>query len=291
MSGFDANWLHQREPFDLAARSGTLAAQFCAAVASSTNGPLRIIDLAAGAGANFRALAPLLHGDQDWLLVDHDPVLLDAQQVQIARWATDQGWSCHALQGGLSVDTGSARWRVRGHLLDLAQSLEQLELAGFDGVTTTAFLDLVSAAWLDRLGTLLAHARRPLLATLTVDGRREWLPHLPTDKFIHDAFLRHQSGDKGFGASLGSAAAAYLADRLTAHGHLVKTACSDWHIGADQRDMQLKMLEETLAVACATEPAASPLFAEWADERTAQIERRQLLLTVGHLDLLALPPA
>ena len=151
MSGFAADWLQRREPFDAAARNRDLARRFGAVLGDGQSGPRRIIDLAAGSGANFRALAPLIGGDQDWLLVDHDPLLMAAQAVEIARWSKREGWRCLDIDGGVSVETGAARWRTRTHRLDLANDLEQIDFADCDGVTTAAFLDLVSAAWLERL--------------------------------------------------------------------------------------------------------------------------------------------
>ena len=290
MSGFAADWLQRREPFDAAARDTDLARRFGAALSEEQNRPRRIIDLAAGSGANFRALAPLLGGDQDWLLVDHDPLLMAAQAAEIARWSQREGWRCQDIDGGVRVDTEAAHWRVRAYRLDLATDLEQVDFAACDGVTTSAFLDLVSAAWLARLCDVLAGFGRPLLATLTVDGRRHWHPSLPVDVRIDNAFRHHQSGDKGFGPALGNLAGAYLADRLATRGYKVTTARSDWWIGAEHREMLMHLVGEAAAVACAAEPAASAEFHAWSATRTAQIRSGLLALDVGHVDLHALPP-
>lgn len=290
MTGFSAAWLRLREPFDRLARSAALARGFAAAVHRQAEGPLRIVDLAAGSGANFRALAPLLGSDQDWLLVDHDPALLTAQRAEIVDWATRHGWRWTADGEHIAVDTGQARWRVRGLRLDLASELEALERIPFDGLVTTAFLDLVSATWLDRLGNLLARLQRPLLATLTVDGRRTWHPPHPADAQVLAGFTRHQGVDKGFGASLANEAVAHLAAGLAGHGHAVTTARSDWRIGPAQQDMLRYLLDEATAVAHATDPAAAGLIAGWAAARRTQLEGGLLSLEVGHLDLLALPP-
>ena len=289
MSGFTADWLQLREPFDAAARNIDLARQFGAALGNAQGRPRRIVDLAAGSGASFRALAPLLGGDQDWLLVDHDPSLIAAQAVEIERWSTRNGWQCDEGSGEVVVRPGTADWRARAHTLDLAHCLEQVDLADCDGVTTTAFLDLVSTAWLDRLCSLLTRGGLPLLATLTVDGRRVWHPSLPVDMRVEHAFRDHQSGDKGFGPAHGSLAAAYLVNRLAAQGYKVTTARSDWRIGAQHREMLLHMVEGSAAVAQETEPAAAALFAAWSAERHAQIESGLLSLEVGHLDTLAIP--
>jgi len=291
MSGFSTDWLRQRELFDTAARDRALARGFADALRQRQQGPLRIIDLAAGSGANFRVLAPLLGADQMWSLVDHDPALLNAQVTETRSWASNAGWHCAIADAGIEVNTGTATWQARPQPLDLAQALHALDLSACDAVTTTAFLDLVSTEWIDCFCDQLVRAQRPLLATLTVDGRRTWQPEQAADTGISAAFARHQGGDKGFGQALGAAATDYLAQRLAAAGYTVSSARSDWQVGAAHGAMLRRMAEETVAVACETEPAATALYAEWLSQRTAQIEAGLLLLTVGHLDLLALPPA
>lgn len=293
MSGFSADWLRTREPFDLAARDGQLAARFAAGIATrlaASRRPAHIIDLAAGAGANFRALAPVLAQDQAWLLVDHDPRLLAAQHAEIATWARAHGWPVTAAGDALHIDTGSACWQVRGMQLDLATGLESLDLQAADGVVTTAFLDLVSAAWLERLSRLLARNPRPLLATLSVDGRRQWLPAHPADAEALAAFQHHQGGDKGFGSALGTAAPAALATLLRAAGFTLSLAPSTWHIGPGHPGMLQQLLTEAASVARESQASASATLADWLACRSAQLAAGRLSLEIGHQDLLALPP-
>ena len=289
MTGFSANWLRQREPFDQVARSQTLAAGFRAALEHRAASPLRIMDLACGSGANFRALAPLLEVDQEWRLVDHDPLLLTAQRTELTRWAIQRGWHCQDHEGATRIDTGTARWLIRGQQLDLARDLEDIDLAACDGLVTTAFLDLVSSTWLDRLSALMARIRRPLLATLTVDGRRTWHPGKPTDRLIADAFLSHQGSDKGFGPSLGVQATPSLAALLANAGYRVSTHASDWRIGQAHPEMLLTMAQEAAAVATETEPANASAVSSWLAERSNDIQQGRLSMEVGHLDLLAVP--
>lgn len=293
MSGFDSNWLQQREPFDNAARDRALARRFGATLddaAANSAAPRRIIDLAAGSGANFRHLAPQLNGDQDWLLIDHDPLLLTAQGVQITQWAKAQGWPCVDEDGVLCLQARQGRWRVHARALDLAQSLERVDFGSCDGVTTAAFLDLVSTAWLERLAHLLAAQKKPLLAVLTVDGRRQWQPALPADAAINAAFQRHQLGDKGFGAAAGARATADCAERLMTLGYAVSTARSDWRITTADNAMLQQMVTEAAAVARSAEPADSVAIDAWLATRQSQIAASALALDIGHLDLLALPP-
>jgi hypothetical protein len=318
MSGFDAGWLALREPFDAAARDGALARRFIDAVvaraslrkaasrspAGSTSGArvstwrpgaARIVDLAAGTGANLRVLAPQIPGDQDWLLVDHDPDLIAAQAGALGRWSGERGWHCSIADGGLLIDTGRARWRVRARRLDLQASFDQLHLGSVDGVTTTAFLDLVSDEWLDRLAERIVAAAVPLLATLTVDGRREWQPAADGDAAIGAAFERHQQGDKGFGASLGPAAADAMLAKLAARGYRTESASSDWRIEAGDAAMLLRMVDECAAVARAVlsaegAPAGqADQVDQWARLRRQQASEGRLTLRVGHRDMVALP--
>jgi hypothetical protein len=178
---------------------------------------------------------------------------------------------------------------VRSQQLDLQASLGQLALSDCDGLTTTAFLDLVSVDWIDRLCQMLWRSPRPFLATLSVDGRRRWQPAMTDDLRLRQAFERHQNGDKGFGAALGIAAVDETALRLDRLGFTVGTAHSDWQIAGEHPELLRQMIDEALAVACELEPADASAFAQWAACRRAQVANGTLALTIGHRDLLALP--
>src|SRR6185436_3304965 len=113
-----------------------------------------------------RALAPCLGGDQAWLLVDHDPLLIATQAAVLSDWARRHGWRCEEIDGGVAIESETGRWRARALVFDLAANLEDIDFAACDGVTTSAFLDLVSASWLDRLCATLMPYHLPLLAEL-----------------------------------------------------------------------------------------------------------------------------
>ncbi len=289
MSGFDANWLRQREPFDLAARSDALARAFVGALAAPADRPRRLLDLAGGTAANFRALAPLIDGDQQWWLLDLDPALLAASRLEVADWARSQNLVVELSDEVLRIRGPGGTWALRSGQIDLAESLESVDASAFDGVTTTAFLDLVSVDWLDRLAAWVCAGKRPLLATLSVDGRRIWSPALPDDGCIGEAFRRHQGGDKGFGVSIGPAAAPELARRLQARGRSAQLDPSDWWVAPSTPDMLERMAREAHSVACEADPAHRVAFDRWLAQRCAQIGSGQASLVVGHLDLLSIP--
>ena len=294
MSGFSLDWLRRREPYDVAARDRELARAFAATLTRSSSCPVRVLDLASGTGASFRALAPAVGIDQHWLLADYDIELAAVHAEETAHWARTAGWSTNIEQVDtgtrVEVRAGTRSWVAEACIVDV-HDLDALAFAQFDGVTTSAFLDLVSEPWLDGFARRLAYARRPLLAMLSVDGRRDWQPNLPGDDAIGTAFEQHQARDKGLGAALGPAAAQRLAGLLQASGMTTKLVRADWQIGPAATDMLRCLLEETVHAASEARPDCEPSFERWHAHRRAQLSQGLLSLTVGHLDLLALPGA
>jgi hypothetical protein len=284
---FGLDWLRLREPQDLRARSRTLARRFGAAVRAQAGGETAaLVDLGAGSGANLRALAPLIPGDQDWRLVDRDRALLAHQAAEIAQWARGQGWRVTHGAGVVTVDTGVAHWRAQGVELDLARDLSGLPLS-VHGVTAAALLDLVSAEWLERLADRIAAARVPFLAALSVDGGREWQPAHADDAAIARAFARHQRRDKGFGPALGPGAPAVAEAPFRARGYRVAAAAGEWRLGAGDAAMLAALIDGTAEAAGRADPALA--VARWRDDRHAELRRGELRLTVGHVDILAEP--
>jgi SAM-dependent methyltransferase len=266
VSRFPQDWLALREPYDYVARSALLADRFAQRLGPAP----RLVDLGCGTGANLRYLAPRLAADQDWLCLDHDRVLLEEAEAALGPWRQETGW-----HGGVAFESR-----------DLAEELEALPIDGA-GVTASALLDLTSAAWLDRLAVWCR--RTPLLMALSFDGRLSWAPALAEDELVAARFVAHQRTDKGFGPALGPEAAAHLADRLETQGHRVATATSDWQLGAADRPLLTAVLDGVFAAAAAIDRDRK--LTQWAAIRRGQLERGELGLIVGHVDLLALPTA
>ena len=284
---FGLDWLRLREPHDLRARSRALARQFGTAVRTHAGGETAaLVDLGAGSGANLRALAPLIPGDQDWRLVDRDRALLAHQAAEIAQWARGQGWRVTLGKGVVTVATGVAHWRAYSVELDLARDLSGLPLS-VHGVTSAALLDLVSAEWLERFADRIAAARVPFLAALTVDGRREWQPAHADDAAIARAFARHQSGDKGFGAALGPGAPAAAEALFRARGYRVSAATGEWRLGGGDAAILAGLIDGT-AEAAGEADSTLPV-GRWREDRHAALRRGELRLAVGHVDIFAEP--
>src|SRR5690606_17109719 len=264
MSGFSADWLHLREPFDHHARQAALAdPRWLAAWASHVArmpqaghaGTLSVTDLACGSGSNLRLLAPKLGGRQRWRLIDHDPALLAAVPAALAAWARREGHACEIAPGsqggGRTQAQGDARpdappagvihlagrgFEAEVHLLrlDLAGQLAQLDFTQIDLVTASALLDLVSDGWLHALIPQARQAGAAMLFALSVDGRTDWTPADPLDAQVDALFTAHQRRDKGFGPALGAEAVARTVQCMREAGYAVAQAQSDWVIDACQ---------------------------------------------------------
>ena len=280
MSAFDATWLTLREPYDHAARSAKLADRFAAAVGAAP----RLIDLGCGTGSNLRYLAPRIPGAQHWLCVDHDPALLEAARTALPDWGDRRGWQSRSDCNGLTLARPHGEIAVGFVLGDLTrEALPNRD--GADGLSASALLDLTSAAWLDRLAAWCRGM--PVLMALSFDGRLAFEPAAPEDRTIRGRFVAHQRNDKGFGPALGPDAAAYLADRLAACGHEVALEPADWRLGPEDRPLLGATLEGI--VRAAREMANDSSVERWATLRRQQLAAGDLRLTLGHLDLLALP--
>jgi SAM-dependent methyltransferase len=265
MSGFSAEWLALREPYDAAACNAAIRDAALASIAGLD--PVAIVDLGCGTGSGLRVLAPLIPARQTWRLVDNDLSLL-------ARAADTER---------------PARVQVTAVPIDLAHDLEAALDGAVDLVTTTALLDLVSAPWLERLTVECAARRLPFYATLSYDGRIEFTPRDPGDAAIVAAVNAHQATDKGFGPALGPKAAAEAIARFTTVGYFVDRQPADWVFGPQDREIQNELLA---GWAGAAREIGAPRLDEivgWLTRRRDLVAAGRSSMRVGHIDLFARP--
>jgi hypothetical protein len=272
IGGFDPGWLRLRSAFDDSARADRLTGLFAGSLPENP----RLLDLAAGTGANLRYLAPRLgRAGQRWMLADHDRVLLEAADGEVARWRQ------HA-------STLPFEWECRQ--VDLVHDLDRLDPAAFDGIVSTALFDLVSGDWAERFVQWLAQAPRPVLFTLSVDGRLAWAPEDPADGEVRGWIEAHQATDKGFGPGLGRHAPPLLAELLARHGFDVFTAESDWNIGPADTAMHGALLEGYRNAALEIAPPdRTDAIEGWAQRRLEEAAKGQLTAIIGHVDIFARP--
>jgi hypothetical protein len=266
MSGFSADWLTLREPYDLRARNPAILDAVGAALEPLSS--VRIVDLASGTGSTLRALSPHLPARQNWTLVDNDLGLLArAKAIPLAEDVT-----------------------VAAVPLDLNRDLEAA-LDPVDLVATSALLDLVSESWLDRLAVEIAGRKIPLYAALSYDGRMEFAPSDPLDAAIAAAVNAHQRIDKGFGPALGPAAAGLAIARFKTLGYSVMHGASDWEIGSDDFEMQAELLAGWASAARDIGALSPADTTAWLRRRRDAVAEGRSSLRVGHVDFFATPIA
>ena len=275
METFDAGWLALREPVDHRSRAESLLAPLCDTWRA--RGWSRVLDLGGGTGSNLRYLAPRLPLGQQWVLVDHDP---DHLRTLGRADVPGSVQSLTLVPGDLACEGLAA-------------------VASADLVTASALLDLVSADWLSRVVDACAAAGRGAQFALSYDGRIRWSaggahgglgPEEPDDALVREAVNAHQTGDKGLGSALGPAAGSVAARLFQAAGCRTRLCSSSWRLGAADAPLVRRLIDGWAAAAAEVRPADTGRVRAWADRRRATVATGRFTLTVGHRDLLALPP-
>ncbi len=264
MTGFSSDWLALREPLDLAARDRIVEAEFLERVPSVAP---RMLDLASGAGSTVAALKDRLPGDVRWLLTDNAPGLLE---VAASRWSG-------TLVGGLSTLE-----------VDLAGEVETLPFSDVDAVSTSAFLDLVSEAFLQRLVKCVVAAGKPFLASLTYDGQIGFEPAAPLDNTMRVALNSDQLSDKGFGNALGPGAAACAIDLFRSAGYKVVQGQSDWEVGPSDAGFLEEFLSGWSRVGVKHGATREEVEA-WRMRHLHQARSGSFRCMIGHIDFTAFP--
>jgi hypothetical protein len=265
MSGFSADWLAMREPYDQRARNHDVLVTLKTAFSHLPS--MSVVDLACGTGATRRAIVNELPRPQNWKLVDNDLSLL-------ARAA---------------AAPAPAGCTTRTVPIDLVRDLEVALDGACDLVTCSALLDLVSEQWLDRLVTECAARRLPLYAALTYDGRVTLEPSDRMDEIIIDAVNHHQMSDKGFGPALGPVASAALSNGFRALGYEVDEGPADWNVAPADADMQRSTFTQWAMAAKEMGGMSVTNVASWLERRLELVAAGKSRIVIGHTDVLARP--
>jgi glycosyltransferase involved in cell wall biosynthesis len=262
----DPDWLALREDADARARalgSTDLLRQLVQHLRderpSRGDGPLRVVDLGWGTGANPRWLAPRLAppGRQRWTTVDHDQAL--------------------------TVTAPVLTTAVLADVADLEAVLARL--GGADLVTAAALLDLLDEPRLTAVIDAVVGCGAAALFSLTVDGQVRIDPPDPYDDALAHAFDAHQRREGRVDPDAGAAAAG----RFRAHGWRVVEARTPWRLSSDVALIEA-WLSGRAEAAAEWEPDAADQVAAWLERRRRRLGDGGLEVLVGHLDVLALPP-
>lgn len=252
-------WLALREDADAAARSTDLAELVRDHLG---NGPLVVRDLGCGTGSMGRWLAARLPGPQRWVLHDRDPVLL-------ARAASHP-------PAGATVET-------------VCGDLNHADLAGTSLLTASALLDLLTVEEIDALAAACVAAGCPALLTLTVAGRVEFDPPEPLDAAFAAAFDAHQRRRVDGRSLLGPAAGAAAVDAFFAHGATVELRPSPWRLGPADAALLEEWLRGWIDAACVQQPELARAAPAYLHRRLDALAAGELRVSVGHVDVLAIP--
>jgi hypothetical protein len=267
MSGFSADWLTLREPYDLRARN--MKVLDAVVVSLEPCSLVRIVDLACGTGSTMRALGPRLPTRQSWKLIDNDPDLLARATAKVP-----------ASTAAITPVT-----------LDLSGDIATALAGTVDLVTASALLDLVSSDWLDRFAAAIAARSIPIYAALNYDGRIAFSPPDQFDAAVTGAVNAHQRTNKNFGPALGPVAAAFAITRLEALGYSVVCGRSDWRLGSHDRDMQTELLAGWASAANDIATLSLADTTAWLKRRMSLVADGRSSLEVGHIDFFAAPIA
>lgn len=267
------DWLALRRDADTEARdagAAPLLARLVDHLRGQQAGPVRVVDVGAGTGANHAYLSPRLPVDQRWVVVDHDADLL-----------------AHAGHGD-ALRVGAGVGDLVGVLEDLAADEDgRLPLL----VTCAALLDVLTVDELGCLADAVERSAAPALLSLSVTGEVCWSPDDPADGLVAGLFDAHQRR----GGRPGPGAVDDLVGDLRSRGFEVLTSPTPWRLDHRRPQLLARWLDERV------EAAAAQLAAEdgggvhrrqltgWHARRREQQRSGDLVALVGHVDVLVLP--
>lgn len=266
---FDSNWLCLREPVDHRSRPSSLASaagRWLSRRAARRAEAPRIVDIGTGRGSNARYLTPFMPSGSCWTLLDQDAALLD--------------------EAGRSLDAWRHRGNVVIHPFDLAEPAGPA-ITGCDLITASALLDLVSSRWIEHWVSACRQTEAAVLCAVSVNGQICF--HGRSDGEDHDVLrglALDQARDKGLGTALGTQAPRMLIDTLAAHGYAITAMPSNWRLTAADAALSALLLTGWAQAAAGNTPGR---FDAWARRRQASLAAGELVLSIGHIDVLGLP--
>jgi hypothetical protein len=140
------------------------------------------------------------------------------------------------------------------------------------------------------LAEACASARCAALFALTYDGSVTWGPDVDAfDGQILAAINTHQRRDKGMGRALGPTAGTYTLEAFRRRGYETFTSASPWRLAHGDKVLARALLEGWRDAALEERPDQSDAIRAWSELRAADLQSPTLQLTVGHVDVLALP--
>lgn len=285
------DWLGLRRAADSRAREASLPlVNRLRERLGAASGPVSVLDVGAGTGANQAWLAPRLGEDgsggtgldQHWTLLDHDPALLE-------------------LAAAVTHPRILGTTRVQADLRDLPRLLAGAAAPRL--VTCSAVLDLLTPSQVDQLCRGCLGTGTAALLALSVTGRVTVLPGHPDDDRVAGAFNAHQQRAATGPVPAGTPGAALsgpdgwplAVSVFRAAGWQVHTAATDWDLGPDLAPMAGRFLADRVdavleLAAYRGEESLDGIARSWLAARLAQLADGDLRVRVEHRDVLAVAP-
>jgi hypothetical protein len=198
------------------------------------------------------------------------------------------------------VQTAADGLTIRGEQLDCHVAVRRLDLVTLQApeifvgrrlVTASALLDLVSEQWLRVLAASCHAVGAAVLLALSYDGRSSCSPAELEDDMIRDQMNRHQHKDKGFGGpAVGPDAERIAAQVFEEQGYRVRREQTDWLLGAEDGELQRRLIEGWAEAATEMAPDLSTVIRSWRTRRLAHVDAGRSRVVVGHHDVAAWLP-
>ena len=167
--------------------------------------------------------------------------------------------------------------------------LNGVDLDGTSLVTASALLDLLTSDEVDALAAACVAAGCPALLTLTVAGRVEFDPPEALDEAFAAAFDAHQRRTVDGHALLGPSAGPAVVSAFLSRGATVEERPSPWRLGPADAALVEEWLRGWIAAACAQQPDLARATPAYLHRRLDALAAGVLHVTVGHVDVLAIP--
>ena len=296
------DWLALRFSYDLQALDRSLLRRALATVCANNEKPT-LMDIGSGIGFSTKVwLSELEATHQEatwselhWLLVDLDPILLDACMTHLDAWLLEQGWSRNAASEGVRGYTKATRRLTLEPTLYPLQALGPvLEKRPIDLITANAVFDLIDLEGFCHFADTLADHQVPFYPSLNYT-RQTFTPESEACRHYLNLYDQHmvrpqQRADGPTWHSMGTDAPRQMQDALETRGFNVATTNSDWRIDIEDSPMALYLLKflERYVPDLLT-PQQLPEFQSWLAERRNDVHGGKLTVAIQHTDLFAHP--
>ncbi|MBN4081253.1 hypothetical protein JYT44_02690 [Caldithrix abyssi] len=277
-------WQQERFPFDAFARNQKIEKIFLNYFTRKTS--LKIVDVGSGLAANTRYSSENFPFDQDWTLIENDPIILENCLQTLIEWAKERQWPYVHSPNELELYTPNKYIHikiVRGSFMDLDKLVDLSEI---DLITASAVFDLFSKNQFRTFAHILASHRLPLFTTLNYLSM-VFEPQGTEDHKYIKYYENHMTQPREFGSKMGPYCSQNMTKILENVGYHITTGSSNWLINSKNSKM-MNYLLRFMHVAI-REMLKSPTelnqLEQWISNKKQLVQNGELSLKVNHMDI------